>query len=37
MMGIRWGNGIPSALRGTTAVYVNGYEPPQEIRRAPYL
>ena len=25
MMGIRWGNGIPSALRGTTAVYANGY------------
>ena len=25
MMGIRWGNGIPSALRGTTAVYTNGY------------
>ena len=24
-MGIRWGNGIPSALRGTTAVYANGY------------
>ena len=24
-MGIRWGNGIPSALRGTTAVYTNGY------------
>ena len=24
MMGIRWGNGIPSALRGTTAVYANG-------------
>ena len=25
MMGIRWENGIPSALRGTTAVYANGY------------
>jgi len=25
MMGIRWGNGIPSALRGTTAACANGY------------